>query len=96
MTLFSFSTSDTRLDPFRIGEVVPERRADQLRTRAAGECLHLLVDVGNEAGRIGGYQRVDVGFDERACVELLVAQTLIELLLLRFNLLARGVVPINR
>ena len=68
MTLFSFSTSDARLGPFRVGEVVIERRADQLVTRATGEYLHLLVDVGNETGRIGGYQRVDVGFDERACV----------------------------
>jgi hypothetical protein len=42
--------------------------------------------------RIGGHQRVDVGFDQRARVELLVAQALIELLLLRFDLLARGVV----
>ena len=42
--------------------------------------------------RIGGHQRVDVGFDERARVELLVAQALIELLLLCFDLLARGIV----
>ena len=42
--------------------------------------------------RIGGHQRVDVGFDERARVELLVAQALIELLLLGFHLLARGIV----
>ena len=42
--------------------------------------------------RIGGHQRVDVGFDQRARVELLVAQALVELLLLRFHLLARGVV----
>ena len=42
--------------------------------------------------RIGGHQRVDVGFDQRARVELLVAQALAEPLLLRFDLLARGVV----
>ena len=42
--------------------------------------------------RVGGHQRVDVGFDQRAGVELLVAQALIELLLLGFDLLARGVV----
>ena len=38
------------------------------------------------------HQGVDVGFDERARVELLVAQPLIELLPLLFDLLARGVV----
>ena len=93
MTFFSLSTSlMARLGPLRIGEVVLERRADQLVARATGERLHLLVDVGDDAGRIGGHQRVDVGFDERARVELLVAQALIELLLLCFDLLARGVV----
>jgi len=47
--------------------------------------------------RIGGHQRVDVRFDERAGVELLVAQALIEEFLLGFHLFARGIiVPINR
>ena len=41
---------------------------------------------------IGGHQRVDVGFDQRARVELLVAQALIELFLFGFDQLARGVV----
>ena len=41
---------------------------------------------------IGGHQGVDVRFDQRARVELLVAQALIELLLLRFHLLARRIV----
>ncbi len=81
---------DGRFGPLRIGKVVLGRRADQLIARAAGERLHLLVDVGNNAERIGGHQRVDVGFDERARVELLVAQALIELFLFRFPLLARG------
>src|SRR2546422_8619164 len=35
--------------------------------------------------------RSDVGFDERAGVELLIAQALIEQLLLGFHLLARGI-----
>jgi hypothetical protein len=35
---------------------------------------------------------VDVGFDQRARVELLVAQALVELLLLGLDLLAGGVV----
>jgi len=82
---------DARLGPLRIGEVILERRADQLVARATGERFHLLVDVGNDAGRIGGHDRVDVGLDERACVGLLVAQTLIEQLLLCVDLLARGV-----
>ena len=93
MTFFSLQHQlDGRLGPLRIGEVVLERRADQLVARAAGERLHLLVDVGDDAGRIGGHQRVDVGFDERARVELLVAQALIELLLFRFDLLAGGII----
>jgi hypothetical protein len=54
--------------------------------------LHLLVDVGDDAGRIGGHQCVDIGFDQRACVELLVAQALIGLLLLFLDQFARGVV----
>jgi hypothetical protein len=57
-----------------------------------GERLHLLVDVGDDAERVGGHQRVDVRFDQRAGVELLVAQALVELLLLFLDLLARGVV----
>ena len=90
--LFAQHQLDGGFGPLRIGEVVLERRADQLVARAAGERLHLLVDVGDDAERIGGHQRVDVGFDERAGVELLVAQALIELLLLLLDLLARGVV----
>ena len=41
---------DARLGPLRIGEIVLERRADQFVARAAGERLHLLVDVGDDAG----------------------------------------------
>ena len=83
---------DCRFRPLRIGEVLLKRRADQLVARAAGERLHLLVDVRDDAGGVGGHQRVDVRFDKRACVELLVAQALIEFFLLGFNQLARGVV----
>ena len=42
--------------------------------------------------RIGGHERVDIGFDQGASVELLVAQALIELHLLRFHLLACGII----
>ena len=83
---------DARLGPFRIGEAVLERCVDQLVARTAGERLHLLVDVGDDAGGIGRHQRVDVRFDERARVELLVAQPLIEQRLLLFDLLARRIV----
>ena len=83
---------DAGLGAGRIGEVVLERRADQLVARAAGERFRLLVDVGDDAARIGGHQRVDVGLDQRAGVEVLVAQPLIELHPLLFDLLARGVV----
>ena len=41
---------------------------------------------------IGGHERVDVGFDQRARVELLVAQTLIEFHLFRLHLLARRII----
>jgi hypothetical protein len=90
--LFAQHQFDTRLGQLRIGEVVLERRADQFVARATSERLHLLVDVGDDAGRIGGHQRVDVRLDERARVELLVAQALIELLLVRFDLLARSII----
>ena len=56
--------------------------ADQLFAGAAGERLHLLVDVGDDAQRIGGHQRVDVRLDQRAGVELLIAQLLLQPLLL--------------
>ena len=72
--------------------LVLERRADQFIARAAGEHLHLLINIGDYAGRIGGHDRVDVGFKQGARVELMVAQPLAELLLLCLDLLARGVV----
>ena len=89
---FAQHAVDARFRTAGIGEVVLEGRADQLVARAPGQGLHLLVDVGDDAPWIGGHQGVDVGFDERARVELLVAQPLIELLPLLFDLLARGVV----
>jgi len=57
----------------------------------------LFIDVGDDTGWIGGYDRVDVGFDEGSRIELMIAETLIEFLLFCFNLLA-GVlsVPISR
>jgi len=80
----------------RIGEVVLERRADQLVASGTGQTLHLLVDVGDDAARIGGHQRIDVGFDERARVKVLIAQPLIELHSLFFYLLAGGVVSADQ
>ena len=90
--LFAQHQLDRRLGPLRIREVILERSADQLVARAARQRLHLLVDVRDDAPRIGGHQRVDVGFDERPRIELLVAEALIELLLFFLHLLARGVV----
>ncbi len=53
--------------------------------------------VGDDAGRVGGHQRVDVEFDEIAGIELLIAQSLIKPLLLGFHLfLAVLSVPIKR
>ncbi len=76
----------------RVGEVILERGADQPVARPAGEHLHLLVDVGDDAGRIGGDHGVDVGFDERTRVKLLVEQTLIEFFLRGLYPLACGIV----
>lgn len=55
---------DAGLGQVGIGEVVLESRADQFIARTACQGLHLLVDVGDDALRIGGHQSVDVGFDE--------------------------------
>ncbi len=83
---------DPGFGPLRIGEMTLERRTDQLVPCTAGERLHLLVDIRDDAGGVGGHQRIDVGFDQRARVELLVSQTLIELCLLLFDELARCVI----
>ena len=90
--LFAQHPFDTRLGQLWIREVVLERRADQFVARATSERLHLLVDVGDDAGRISGHQRVDVRLEQRASVELMVTQALTEQLLLCFDLLARRVV----
>ncbi len=83
---------DARLGPARIGEVVLERGADQLVARASGQRLRLLVDVGDDAARVGGHEGIDVRFEERSRVKLLVAESLVELRSLFFDLLARSVV----
>jgi hypothetical protein len=75
-----------------IGKLVFERRADQFVARPAGERLGLLVDVGDDAARIRGNQGIDARFDQRAGVEVLIAQPLVELHPLLFGLLARGIV----
>jgi hypothetical protein len=63
------------------------------RVQPVSASICLLTSVMMPA-RIGGHQRIDVRFEQRAGVELLVAQALTELLLflLRLDLLARGVV----
>ena len=83
---------DAGLGALRVGEVVLERRADQLVARASGERLHLLVHVGNDAARIGGDQRIDVRFNERSGVELLIAHALIEQHSLGFHLFPCGII----
>jgi metal-dependent amidase/aminoacylase/carboxypeptidase family protein len=69
---------------------------DQVEQVVAGAAedqrLGLLVDVGDDAGGVGGDQGVDVGFNQRARVKLLVAQALVRLLLLFLDQLAGGVV----
>ena len=78
--------------PVRIGKVVLEGGAYEFFTRASGQGLHLLVHVGDDAGGIGRHQRVDVGFDQRPGIKLLISQALVEKLALVLGLLARGVV----
>src|SRR5476649_2375350 len=89
---FAQHAGDGRLGALRVGEIILERRADQLVAGAAGQGLHLLVDVGDDAARVGGHQRVDIRFDQRARVKLLVAQALVEYRLFGLDLLARRVV----
>jgi hypothetical protein len=84
--------ADALLGPARIGEEVLERRADQLVARAAGQRLHLLVDVRDDAARVGRHQRVDVALEQRARVEVLIAQALVQLHAFVLDLLAGGVV----
>ena len=79
-----------------LGEELFEGRTNQLVARAVGEFFGLLVDVGDDAGGIGRHDRVNVGFDQRARVELLVAQALVEFFLLFFNQLTGGVVCANQ
>ena len=83
---------DARFGAARIREAVLERRADQLVARASGQGLRLPVDVGDDAPRVGRHQRVDAGFDQRARVELLIAQPLVEPLPLFLDLVPGGVV----
>ena len=83
---------DAGLGAIGIGEEILERGADQLVARTTGQRLHLLVDVGDDARRIGGHQGVDVGFEQRPRVELVIAQALRQLALFGFDLLAGRVV----
>ena len=64
--------ADAVLGQRRVGEIALEGRSDQLVPLTAGERLHLLVDVGDDAYRVGGHERVDVGLDEGAGVNLRV------------------------
>ena len=76
----------------RVGEEVPARRADQLITRASGQCDHLLIDIGDDALGVGRHERVNVRFDQGAGVELLVAQSLIQQRSGRLDLFAGRIV----
>jgi len=89
---FSEHTPDPCLGALRVGEAVLERGADQLVAGRAGQRLRLFVDVGDNARGVGGDQGVDVGFDQRARIELLIAQALVRLLLLFLDQFSRGVV----
>ena len=90
--VFSQYLVDGRLGPVGIREIALKGGAYQFIPRATRECFHLLVRIGNDAKRIGGHQCVDVGFNQRARIELLVAQTLVKLLSLFPNQFAGGIV----
>src|SRR5207244_3149982 len=66
----------------RIREILLEGRTDQLLAHGSGKGRHLLVHVSDNPQRIGGHQGVDVGFDERPGIELLVTQLLFQPFLL--------------
>ena len=87
---------DPCFGPVGISEVVLERSADQLVTRAPGQGFRLLVHIGDDAAGIGRHQRVDIGLDQRAGVEVLIADPLIQLLPFFFDLLAGGIVGANQ
>ena len=90
--VFSQYLVDGRLGPVGIREIALKGGAYQFIPRATSECFHLLVRIGNDAKRIGGHQCVNVGFNQRTRIELLVAQTLVKLLSLFLNQFAGGVV----
>jgi len=52
--------SDGRLGAIRIGKVGLERRTHQLIAGTAGEQLHLLVGVGDDALRVGGHDGINI------------------------------------
>ena len=81
---------DARFGPRRISEITFERRTNELISRAARERFHLLIDVGDDAGRVGRHQSIDVGLDQGSRVELLITQTLVQLHLLSLKLFAGG------
>ncbi len=71
--------ADALLGALGVGEVGLEGRADELVSRAPGERLHLLVDIGDDPEGVRGHQRVDVRLDQRAGVELRAPELLLEL-----------------
>src|SRR5207245_9394277 len=74
--------ADALLGALRLGEVVLEGCADELVAAPASNLAHLAVHVGDDPERGGGHERVDVRLDEPAGVALLLAQLLLDLLLL--------------
>jgi hypothetical protein len=83
---------DGLVGPARIGEEVLARGADQFLPGAAGQRDHLLVDVADDALGVGRHEGVDIRFDQRAGVELLVPQLLVEQGLGRLHQFPRRVV----
>src|ERR1700722_3183398 len=56
--------------PIQIREVILEGTPDELDARAAGEQLHLLVDVGDSTQNIYDHQGINVRFNQGPRVEL--------------------------
>jgi hypothetical protein len=78
---------DRRGGQVRIGKELLAVCADELSTGSTRQRHHLVVDVRDDALRIGHHEGIDARLDERVGVELLVAQHLVELGLYRLYLM---------
>ncbi len=67
---FAQHQADALVSSFRLREVAVETGPDQFFSRVLGQQDHLLVDIGDDAKRIGRHDGVDVRLDQGARVDL--------------------------